>query len=92
MNHIKTREQVGQIQHRYPPGTRLELICMENDPRPLSRETRGEVVAVDDAGQLVMRWDNGRSLSLIPCVDQFRKLTAQEIAKEQTMTMGGMQL
>ena len=30
-----------------------------------------------------MRWDNGRTLSLIPEEDRFRKLTEQEIAQEQ---------
>ena len=59
---------------------------MNGDPKPVPPGTRGTVVDVDGIGQLVMKWDNGRTLSLVPGVDQFRKLP------EQTMTMGGMKL
>ena len=40
---------------------------------------------VDDTGQLGVVWDNGRSLSLVPGVDSYRRLTQQEIAQEQGM-------
>ena len=67
----------------YPPGTRIELINMPEDPRPIAPGTRGNVQGVDGAGQILMKWDNGRTLSLIPGVDCFRKLTQQEIQQEQ---------
>ena len=37
---------------------------------------------VDDAGQLHMQWDNGRTLAVVPGEDSFRKLTDEEIAEE----------
>lgn len=73
--------QIEQNQQTYAPGTRLELQHME-DPQPVPNGTRGTVVYVDDAGTIHMKWDNGRTLGLVPGEDQFRKLTAQELQEE----------
>ena len=37
-------------QRHYPPGTRIRLIEMPNDPNPVPVGTTGTVLAVDDAG------------------------------------------
>ena len=76
----------------YPPGSRILLNQMTDPFAPVPSGTRGTVWYVDDAGQLGVAWDNGRSLSLIPGVDSFRKLTQQEITQEQSMTMWEMKL
>ena len=91
MNRELTRQQIEQLRESYPSGTRIKLIHME-DQYAVPAGTRGSVRYVDDAGQLGVAWDNGRSLSLIPGGDSFRKLTQLEIAQEQTMTMEEMKL
>ena len=56
---------------------------MENDPRPIPSGIKGTVIAVDDAGQLLMKWDNGRSLSLLPGVDSFHIIQPEENLSEE---------
>ena len=71
------REQVESIRGRYPPGTRIELLSMEDPYAPVPPGTKGTVQAVDDGGHLLMKWDNGGSLSLIPGEDSFRKIESK---------------
>ena len=80
-----SREQVEAIRKNYPPDTRIMLNNMNDPYSPVESGTRGTLRYVDDSGQLGVVWDNGRSLSLIPGEDSFRKLTQQEIIQEQRM-------
>lgn len=82
-----SRGQVEFARSCYPPGTRIVLNSMNDSYAPVASGTRGTVRYVDDAGQVGVACDNGRSLSLIPGVDSFRKLTQQEIAQEQAEEM-----
>lgn len=82
---VPSREQVESIRKNYPPGTRIVLNNMNDPYSPVESGTRGTVRYVDDCGQLGVVWDNGRSLSLVPGVDSYRKLTQQEISQEQEM-------
>ena len=87
-----SRGQVVYTRSCFPSGTRIILNSMNDPYAPVESGTRGTVRYVDDAGQVGVSWDNGRSLSLIPGVDSFRKLTQQEIAQEQAMTIEEMKL
>lgn len=58
----------------YPKGTRIELISMEDPYAPIEPGTQGTVEFVDDMGQIHMRWDNGRTLALVPSEDNFKKI------------------
>ena len=71
MNSWPTRREVESVRARYKKGMRIELIHMDDIQAPLSG-TKGTILAVDDAGQLVVRWDTGSSLSALPGVDEFR--------------------
>lgn len=75
MNGWKTQEEVEEIRRRYPEGTRIELEYM--DERDMPPGLKGIVDHVDDQGQLHMTWENGRSLALVPGVDDFRILPEQ---------------
>ena len=55
----------------YKPGTRVELVRMD-DPMAPKPGTRGTVTFVDDAGDVHCNWDNGSSLALIYNHDSFR--------------------
>ena len=72
MSGLPSPEKVAALRALYPEGTRIELVRMHDDPRPIEPGAKGSVVYVDDAGTIHMRWDNGRSLGLVPSVDEFR--------------------
>ena len=44
--------EVAIIKKAYPKGTRIKLISMGDDPRPIAPETCGTVDAVDDIGTI----------------------------------------
>lgn len=77
------RYRIDQTKQEYPPGTRLELKEMDDPYAPVQPGTRGTVAAVDDMGTIHMKWDNGRTLGVVPGVDQFRKLTAQAMSRNR---------
>lgn len=56
---------------KYPEGTRIKLIHMDDPYAPVPAGTKGTVEYVDGFGQIGMKWDNGRTLALIPEVDEF---------------------
>lgn len=80
----RQRNRAEYLKKEYPPGTRIVLNSMGDDPRPIQSGMRGMVKVVDDIGTVHCEFDNGRSLGLIDGEDDFRALTAQELAEEET--------
>lgn len=72
------REVIERLRREYPEGTRVELLCMDDVQAP-PVGTKGTVLAVDDAGSLIMRWDNGSGLNVVfDGGDRVRKLNANK--------------
>ena len=61
------------LRRRLPKGTRLVLVEMD-DPQAPPVGTGGTVEGVDDAGHILVRWDNGSGLNLIPGHDRYALL------------------
>ena len=70
----KLRNKAKMYKEIYPKGTRIEVISMENDPRPIAPGTKGTVDFVDSIGTIHCTFDNGRVLGLIPGEDLFKKI------------------
>ena len=68
------RKIVKFIKEQYPPGTRIRLNSMSDPYAPIAPGTEGIVDLVDDAGSIHMKWDNGRTLAIIPGEDSFTVL------------------
>ncbi len=71
------------LRERYPIGTRIKLISMGDDPRPIPPGTKGTVEGIDDIATVFCRFDNGRSLGLAYGEDHYRALTQQELLEEK---------
>ena len=65
-----TENELEKLRAKYPKGTKIRLIHM-NDPQPVPSGTIGEVALIDDAGNIHMNWQNGRSLAIIEGIDDF---------------------
>ena len=67
------RETVELLRQEYPVGCRVELLQMEDVQAP-PIGTKGTVRGVDDIGSIMVRWDNGSSLSVAYGEDMCRRI------------------
>lgn len=79
----RQRRAAEKIKRLYPPGTRIELLGMNDPYSPIPSGIRGTVLFVDDVGTIFPDWDNGCSLGVVPGEDSFRRLTPEEIETEK---------
>lgn len=71
---IKASKTVVQdLRKRFPAGTRVELVQMD-DPQAPPIGTKGTVTGVDDTGSILVAWDTGCGLNVVYGVDICRKV------------------
>jgi len=66
-----SRETVEEIRKRYPKGSRVALVFMDDTQAP-PVGTLGTILSVDDIGSLIVEWDNGSRLNVIYGEDKVR--------------------
>lgn len=70
MLNFPSRETVRRLREKYPKGTVIRLLCM-NDMQAPPVGTLGIVRGVDDAGDLLVAWETGSTLKIIYGEDEF---------------------
>lgn len=60
---VISKERLQALRERFKPGSRVELLKMDDVQAP-PIGTRDTVVGVDDIGSIMVNWDNGSGLSV----------------------------
>ena len=60
---VISKERLQALRERFKPGSRVELLKMDDVQAP-PIGTRGTVVGVDDIGSIMVNWDTGSGLSI----------------------------
>lgn len=78
---------VEALRERYPQGSRIRLTQMNDSYAPVEAGTIGTVDYIDDIGQIHMKWDNGRTLPLVPGEDSFTLIETDQARGDQDRVM-----
>ena len=77
-----SEDKLNEIKEKYSIGTRVKLTKDMDDKYPILAGTIGTIDYIDSEGQLHMIWENGRTLALIPEVDEFEIINNLDIDKD----------
>ena len=72
-----SKETVAHVRAQFLPGTRVQLLEMD-DPQAPPVGTRGTVRWVDDTASLCVEWDNGSTLNVVYGQDRARLVRPEE--------------
>ena len=67
------RETIERLREEYPAGCRVELEQMDDVQAPPTG-TKGTVIGVDAIGSIMVKWDNGSTLSVCYGKDSCRRI------------------
>lgn len=73
-NGFPPKEIVLRLREQYPPGSRVELIRMDDPYAALKPGDQGTVSFVDDIGTVHINWNSGSSLGAAYGRDVIRRL------------------
>ncbi len=71
---LPDRETVEKLKASFTPGTRVELVSMDDPYTQLKPGERGTVQSVDDIGTIFVHWDCGSYLGVAYCADRVQKI------------------
>lgn len=74
INNFPSRETVNRLRQRYPVGTRVELVSMDDPYTKLKPGDQGVVASIDDIGTIFVDWDNGSGLGVAYGADHIKKV------------------
>ena len=64
-----SKETLAMLRERYPTGTRVELVHMDDPYTSLTTGDKGTVRGVDDMGTIHISWDCGSTLGAVYGID-----------------------
>ena len=83
MSDIISKAALEARRAQYAPGTRVELVSINDPYTNLKPGDRGKVGHVDAIGTVHIIWDNGSTLGAAYGADEIRVLSKAEVIKEQ---------
>ena len=72
-----SREEVQRVKERFPSGTRVECVHINDPFAPVYPGERGTVENVDCVGTIHISWDSGRHFGAALGVDSVRAIPGE---------------